>query len=375
MRMKSILAAFLCVFCFTEAFGQTDALDKELAVLTETLASQIKTAGAKKVTVIDFTDLQGASSELGKYIAEQLTLDLVSSKRDFSVLDRANRKSILAEHKLTTEGLIDPKTAKEFGKFAGVDALILGTIVPMTGNVQVTARVITTETSEVVGAGKASFPKSKDVQELLGRGLSTSGAESDAGDNSNLSSREFNAPSTVQKFGNFNVELLSFRILPTGNAFAAMQLVNTSKQTIAIAANSFHDDVFGKTLVSAKVLDENGLLVRGSKIEGLNVFPAFYNYSPPTGLGAILGGAVQNWEIYMTEVKPDEAAHFTVEFAPQKESDHQQKKVKLGNVFNIQVELITMLKKADDEKPTPKLDNVYLDKIVPTKRVNSDQTK
>jgi len=69
--------------------------------------------GKKKVTVLDFTDLQGGASELGKYIAEQLTVNLVMGKREFSVLDRANLKSILAEHKLTSTGLVDPENAKK----------------------------------------------------------------------------------------------------------------------------------------------------------------------------------------------------------------------------------------------------------------------
>src|SRR5215468_7972996 len=101
-------------------------MDNELSVLAEKLAVPIKEHGKKKVTVIDFTDLQGGSSELGRYIAEQLTVNLVMAKRDFAVLDRANLKSILAEHKLTASGLVDPENAKKLGMFAGVDALILG---------------------------------------------------------------------------------------------------------------------------------------------------------------------------------------------------------------------------------------------------------
>jgi len=41
------------------------------------------------------------------------------SKRDFSVLDRANLNSILAEHKLTAKGLVDPENAKKLGMFSG----------------------------------------------------------------------------------------------------------------------------------------------------------------------------------------------------------------------------------------------------------------
>src|ERR1051326_1481174 len=122
-------------------------MDKELQNLADKLGAAIKEHGGKKVTVLDFTDLQGNSEgELGKYIAEQLTIDLVMSKRDFSVLDRANLKKILAEHKLTATGLVDPENAKKLGMFAGVDAMILGTIVSKNQNISLTAKIITTDT-------------------------------------------------------------------------------------------------------------------------------------------------------------------------------------------------------------------------------------
>src|ERR1035438_1809081 len=129
MKTHRLPAIVLClVLC--GHIARTQDMDTELTKLTEDLAGKIKANGSKKITVLDFTDLQGGSSELGKYIAEQLTVDFVMTKRDFAVLDRANLKSILAEHKLTATGLVDPENAKQLGKFAGVDALIIGTIIP-----------------------------------------------------------------------------------------------------------------------------------------------------------------------------------------------------------------------------------------------------
>ncbi len=50
--------------------AQTPTMDTELAALTEKLASQVKDHGKKKVAVLDFTDLQGGTTEPGKYVAE-----------------------------------------------------------------------------------------------------------------------------------------------------------------------------------------------------------------------------------------------------------------------------------------------------------------
>src|SRR5258708_852180 len=147
MNFTRIIVVFCFVVC-VPAFAQTNDMDTELQSLAEKIAVPIKEHDKKKVAVIDFTDLQGTTSgELGKYIAEQLTVNLVIGKREFSVLDRANLKSILAEHKLTAKGLIDPDNAKKLGQFAGVDALILGNIIPKSKTTSLTAKVITTDTA------------------------------------------------------------------------------------------------------------------------------------------------------------------------------------------------------------------------------------
>ncbi len=130
MNPIRLITISMCIFLCGQAHAQAQDIDTELSNLAGKLATQVNDHGKKKVAVLDFTDLQGGSSELGKYIAEQLTVNLVMGKRDFSVLDRANLKSILAEHKLTATGLVDPENAKKLGMFAGVDALILGTIIP-----------------------------------------------------------------------------------------------------------------------------------------------------------------------------------------------------------------------------------------------------
>src|SRR5882724_5371902 len=167
MNSQRFVTIFLCCVLCGHAFAQAPDMDKELSDLAEKLAPPIKDHAKKKVAVIDFTDLQGGSSELGKYIAEQLTVNLVMGKRDFAVLDRANLKSILAEHKLTSQGLVDPANAKKLGEFAGVDALILGTIIPKRQNISLTAKIITTDTAEIVGAARAEFKSDDTVQQFL----------------------------------------------------------------------------------------------------------------------------------------------------------------------------------------------------------------
>src|SRR6266487_307295 len=119
MNSHRLFTVAVCVLLCARALAQE--MDKELSDLAKKIATLTKENGKKKITVLDFTDLQGGASELGKYVAEELTVNLVIVKTNFSVLDRANLRKILAEHKLTATGLVDPENAKKLGQFAGVD--------------------------------------------------------------------------------------------------------------------------------------------------------------------------------------------------------------------------------------------------------------
>jgi TolB-like protein len=224
MKPSRTITVILCVLSCSYALAQTQDIDKELSTLAEKLAPSITEHGKKKIAVIDFTDLQGASSELGKYIAEQLTVNLVMGKRDFSVLDRANLKSILAEHKLTATGLVDPENAKKLGMFAGVDALILGTIIPKSQTISLTAKIITTDTAEIVGAARAEFKADETVQQLSSRATRA--------DDPGSPSRSLPAP---QQFSNLTLAVEGLHGLNDGSIMVNVYFRNTSaKAAIAV---------------------------------------------------------------------------------------------------------------------------------------------
>ena len=210
MNLQRIIGtALICVVLASRGFAQE--MDKELSDLATKLGTLIKDNGKKKVTVLDFTDLQGGGSELGKYIAEELTVNLVMVKSNFAVLDRANLKKILAEHKLTATGLVDPENAKKLGQFAGVDALILGTIIPKNQKINLTAKIITTDTAEIVGAAKAEFKSDETVEKLLAQPAS----EAPADDRALIT----NESTTIAKsFGDLRLQLQSLRIVDSNDA-------------------------------------------------------------------------------------------------------------------------------------------------------------
>lgn len=121
----------------------------------------------KTIAVLDFTDLQGTVTELGKFLAEELSSDLVMGQKQFDVIDRANLKRLLDENKLSRSGLVDPETIKRLGKMAGADALVTGTVTPLGNSLRVSAKIIHTETARIVGAAQANIDKTPEISELL----------------------------------------------------------------------------------------------------------------------------------------------------------------------------------------------------------------
>jgi TolB-like protein len=143
--------------------------EKEIKTISQELAKKIEEAGKKSIAVVDFNDLQGNITELGRFLAEEFSTALVSSGKGFEVVDRTHLKSILAEHKLSTTGLIDPQTARKLGQIVGVEAIITGTITPFGDSVRLSVKVLVTDTAKVITASTGNIPKTKAIEELLSR--------------------------------------------------------------------------------------------------------------------------------------------------------------------------------------------------------------
>lgn len=162
----------MLVFLSAPASLLAGPLDQELTALKEKLSKDLVRNGPKKVAALDFTDLQGRRNELGRFLAEQLTVELVGTEK-ISVVDRANLKSILEEIKLTEEGLVNPENAKKLGQFSGLDAILIGTLSANQNDVVLLVKAVSTDTAEVVAAGKATFQKTEDLQRMMSASLST----------------------------------------------------------------------------------------------------------------------------------------------------------------------------------------------------------
>ena len=143
--------------------------EEDIDAIRVKLSQKIEAAQLKNIAVIDFTDVHSNVTELGRFVAEELSTSMVLTPNNFSVIDRSHLKYILNEQKLSISGLMDPKNTIKIGKLAGVDALVLGTITPFGDNVRLTVKVLDTKTAHLVTGARATIAKTKAIDELLSR--------------------------------------------------------------------------------------------------------------------------------------------------------------------------------------------------------------
>ena len=167
----------VCILAITLFLTVSDApaYEKEINRLSSEIADKIAASGVKKVAVVDFTNIEGNVTALGRFIAEEFSVALAESGKDFQVVDRTHLKSIIKEHKLSKTGLIDPDTARQLGKIAGVEALITGSLTPFGDSVRLVVKVLNTETAAIIGSKRGNIPKTNAIAALIDQDIQSGG--------------------------------------------------------------------------------------------------------------------------------------------------------------------------------------------------------
>jgi hypothetical protein len=283
MRLRLTCLCFGLVLAAAPV-ARAQTLDQEMSVLAGKLSRALVAQGFKHVAAIDFTDLQGQPTELGRFLSEHLAVEIVSSG-GVRMVDRANIKSILAEHKLTEEGLVNPANAKKLGEFAGVDAILIGNVTALDEGMVLMVKAIATSSADIVAAGRARFPKTSEIQQLFNRGISASAPSGDgpagAGtDRGGATYRDAQAIAT-KDFGSLRVVLRSVMAVKLSGGRAnglrcSFQFINLeTRRPIVVGLNAItsRDGINIGELLRSTAVDERGTLWRAhmSNVAGMGV--------------------------------------------------------------------------------------------------------
>lgn len=156
----------------------------ELAAIdaaAERVAAKLQVAGKLRVAVLDFSGLDGKTSELGRYLSNEFAASLISRGSRMQVLDRANINKILREQGLQERGLVEPSNVLRFGKlFSAAQALGVGTIAAIGESYRVTIQFSAVDTAAVVALERLEVPITPALRTLERKPISAGVRSGDA---------------------------------------------------------------------------------------------------------------------------------------------------------------------------------------------------
>ena len=138
-----------------------DSLDHLVNRMTEGM----KGADRNRLAVLDFSNLDGRVTRLGRFVAEEVITRFCETGR-FQVIERALLYKVAQEHHLALDPMLDPASAQQLGKILGVDAVVTGTITDLVDVYRLNARVIGTRHGLVLAAASVSLPKDQALRSL-----------------------------------------------------------------------------------------------------------------------------------------------------------------------------------------------------------------
>jgi len=204
------------------------------AIAVEQTVAQAPAPRQFRVAILDFdfasTGLTGATFTFangggtGQGISELLTNRMVQNG-SFSIIERSRVAEVLREQNLGASGRVDASTAAQIGRILGVDAVVVGSVTRFNleerrsggsilgigssrqrqmADVQVTARMINTTTSEIIAVAEGSGQSEQRGNSVSIGGLFTSGSESSGTDRLLSEASEQAVDALVAQFVNSN---------------------------------------------------------------------------------------------------------------------------------------------------------------------------
>ncbi len=182
MNRRFCLAALLCLFlvfsgCATTpvstvrppAYAQAKQLFEAVDFLAEKLVTSSGQREIGKIAVADFTGSGETITGIGEYFSDKLTIKLFASGRFSDVMERKQLKQIISSIKIEHSGYFDQNAVTKYGKMIGVDSMVIGTVKDMGSFLDVTAKIVQSETGRIQGVADVRVIKDKSVMNLMGR--------------------------------------------------------------------------------------------------------------------------------------------------------------------------------------------------------------
>lgn len=141
--------------------------EERLSSLAQDLITSLPKERPRKIAVAEFKPVVGSPTEFEKYLTEELITRLAQTKPHILV-ERTLLDKALSELKLQKSDLVDPRHAKDIGRFTGADTVLVGTTANMKFKMKINVRLVETETGAILSAAEATVFKHEQIRRLLG---------------------------------------------------------------------------------------------------------------------------------------------------------------------------------------------------------------
>lgn len=198
--MKTTICLIILLFVATITYAQSE-FDKTVNEASADLAQKLQRKNKLKIAVVCITDIVNKEETIaGKYIADEISVNIVNGTGNFEVFDRESLSGIVAVKKLISEGYINSR-AKELGKLLSVEAVILGNYTVKNNTIKLTLSAYDSYSGLVIASTKKDLPIDSDAGALLGINVETNSGidNSKRGFNNRPinSNEDYNNPRTV----------------------------------------------------------------------------------------------------------------------------------------------------------------------------------
>lgn len=165
--MRNYIKIFLVAGLLFSLSYPVYALETGIEKISPVISNTLKNFGIKTIAVIDFTDLKGNPTNLGRFISEELSVSLVNSSDNFNVIDRSYMDALLKKNGIQVSDFINPSTAITVSKISGINTILTGTYLPLNNKIKVFAKIISTTTGKILATFDFNLDKNADIESLL----------------------------------------------------------------------------------------------------------------------------------------------------------------------------------------------------------------
>lgn len=153
---------------FFKTEADTRYYERKCAHLVDQLNGKLEEYGIRRVAVIDFVDIEGKVSELGKFLAAKIMVQ-IPKESQFIVVQKGHVDMVLRDLQVSPMESYNLETTKEIGNRLGVDGLLLGKIVDLGTNIDVNVKLIDVNTGDLIATASESLARTKYAVEMSNR--------------------------------------------------------------------------------------------------------------------------------------------------------------------------------------------------------------